>query len=506
MSALNNTFQEINSAISGVDNFFEFNTNWVNSQNLLYLDYSNNRIGINNTSPQESLDLVGNIKFDGYFKQTVRDPSPPQIFNFPNDGDWGFYKDTNFENLYLCYNNTGELIYNTFSNESFDKLTLTFEEIDNVLTGINSLTPTFPEIDAVLVGVNNWTVPLPIFNSEMAELTGLYSTYQEIDYAASGIDTLSVSFDEIDSGINFTVDLNYNSSQTNNALGLALTSLQSGDNISLLNNDAGYLTSATSSPVDSVNGQTGAVVLDSDDIEDSGSAHKFVSQSEIDKLDFITVTGAVDLNAIEDANGDMLASTYDTGNVSADAFNMDNMIEGTTSKILTTGERSKLAGIAANAEVNVNADWDAVGGDAEILNKPAFGDITGSDIADFATSTQGSLADSALQPLDNVSELTNDAGYITSADTFGFEYRAETGDYTVAATDYTIDCISGDQTITLPTAVGIQGQIFVVKNSSTGVITITGTSSQTFDGYDSLETDFPQSLTLQSTNTNWIII
>lgn len=283
MSALNNTFQEINSAISGVDNFFEFNTNWVNSQNLLYLDYSNNRIGINNTSPQEYLDLVGNIKFDGYFKQTVRDPSPPQIFNFPNDGDWGFYKDTNFENLYLCYNNTGELIYNTFSNESFDKLTLTFEEIDNVLTGINSLTPTFPEIDAVLVGVNNWTVPLPIFNSEMAELTGLYSTYQEIDYAASGIDTLSVSFDEIDSGINFTVDLNYNSSQTNNALGLALTSLQSGDNISLLNNDAGYLTSATSSPVDSVNGQTGAVVLDSDDIEDSGSAHKFVSQSEIDR-------------------------------------------------------------------------------------------------------------------------------------------------------------------------------------------------------------------------------
>jgi hypothetical protein len=34
--------------------------------------------------------------------------------------------------------------------------------------------------------------------------------------------------------------------------------------------------------------------------------------------------------------------------------------------------------------------------------------------SDFATSAQGSLADSATQPGDNVSDLTNDAGYLTS--------------------------------------------------------------------------------------------
>ena len=39
----------------------------------------------------------------------------------------------------------------------------------------------------------------------------------------------------------------------------------------------------------------------------------------------------------------------------------------------TTAESSKLAGIAAGAEVNVNADWDATTGDAEILNKPTLG-------------------------------------------------------------------------------------------------------------------------------------
>jgi hypothetical protein len=38
----------------------------------------------------------------------------------------------------------------------------------------------------------------------------------------------------------------------------------------------------------------------------------------------------------------------------------------------TTIEKTKLAGIASGAEVNVNADWNAVSGDAQILNKPTI--------------------------------------------------------------------------------------------------------------------------------------
>jgi len=51
--------------------------------------------------------------------------------------------------------------------------------------------------------------------------------------------------------------------------------------------------------------------------------------------------------------------------------------------IITDAERTKLTGIEAGAEVNVNADWNAVSGDAEILNKPTLvqnigdlGDVT----------------------------------------------------------------------------------------------------------------------------------
>ena len=56
----------------------------------------------------------------------------------------------------------------------------------------------------------------------------------------------------------------------------------------------------------------------------------------------------------------------------------------------TNEEKSKLAGIAAGAEVNVNADWNAESGDAQILNKPTI-------------------------PI-NTSQLINDSGFITSSD------------------------------------------------------------------------------------------
>lgn len=66
--------------------------------------------------------------------------------------------------------------------------------------------------------------------------------------------------------------------------------------------------------VDSVNGQTGIVVLDADDIDDASTAHKFTTQGDIDKL----------------------------------------------------------ANIQAGAEVNVQSDWNAASGDAHILNKPSI--------------------------------------------------------------------------------------------------------------------------------------
>ena len=63
---------------------------------------------------------------------------------------------------------------------------------------------------------------------------------------------------------------------------------------------------------------------------------------------------------------------------SQDALKVDKVTgKGLSTEDYTTAEKSKLAGIAAGAEVNVNADWNAVSGDAQILNKPTIPSVTG---------------------------------------------------------------------------------------------------------------------------------
>jgi len=63
-----------------------------------------------------------------------------------------------------------------------------------------------------------------------------------------------------------------------------------------------------------------------------------------------------------------------------------------------------------------------------------------------------------------------------------FPYKAVTTTYTITAADYMVDATSGTFNITLPTAVGVAGKIFEVKNSGAGTITVDTTSSQTIDG------------------------
>lgn len=89
----------------------------------------------------------------------------------------------------------------------------------------------------------------------------------------------------------------------------------------------------------------------------------------------------------------------------------------------------------------------------------------------------------------------------------GLSYTPRVSAYTATAAEHTIDCTTGTFTITLPTAVGITGRMYVVKNSGTGAITVGTTSSQTIDGSTtySLGTQYKY-VHLQSNGANWIVI
>ena len=102
--------------------------------------------------------------------------------------------------------------------------------------------------------------------------------------------------------------------------------------------------------------------------------------------------------------------------------------KGLSTNDYTSNEKTKLAGIAAGAEVNVNADWNASTGDAAILNKPTIPS--------------------------KVSDLTNDSGFQTSSDV--------SSAITTALANYT--SISYSLVQSLP-ATGEAGVIYLVANS-----------------------------------------
>lgn len=67
------------------------------------------------------------------------------------------------------------------------------------------------------------------------------------------------------------------------------------------------------------------------------------------------------------------------------------------SGFMSATDKTKLDGIASGAEVNVQADWNAASGDAQILNKP--GDAT--------TSTAGFMSAADKTKLDGINTFTD---------------------------------------------------------------------------------------------------
>jgi len=60
---------------------------------------------------------------------------------------------------------------------------------------------------------------------------------------------------------------------------------------------------------------------------------------------------SLDTEWIDAGAGDMAKATYDPTNVNGDAFDTDNHVDGTTNKVYTATEKTKLAGIEASADV-----------------------------------------------------------------------------------------------------------------------------------------------------------
>ena len=143
------------------------------------------------------------------------------------------------------------------------------------------------------------------------------------------------------------------------------SALQSGDNITELANNAGYITSA---PVDSVNGDTGSVVLDADDIDDASTTNKFATQAQLDNADSALQSGD---NITELANnaGYITSAPVDsvngnTGTVLLDADDIDDSL--TTHKFATQAQLDNADSALQSGDIDTLAELNAILTDANL--------------------------------------------------------------------------------------------------------------------------------------------
>lgn len=137
-------------------------------------------------------------------------------------------------------------------------------------------------------------------------------------------------------------------------------------------------------------------------VDDTNTTHKFVSAAEKSTW-----------NGKQDAISD-LATIRSGAAAGATAVQPGNL-----ATVATTGDYDDLTNKPTIPAAQVNSDWNASGGVAQILNKPTLGSAASANTTDFATAAQGAKADTAVQPsaiADMETQTHASATYATKAE------------------------------------------------------------------------------------------
>lgn len=120
--------------------------------------------------------------------------------------------------------------------------------------------------------------------------------------------------------------------------------------------------------------------------------------------------------------GDMTKAVYDPTSVNGDAFDMDNMVEG-TNLILTAAERSLIASALQTADIDTLAELNAIITDATLI------DTGDARLSDARTPTAHALggAEHTADTLANLNSKISDATLIDTGDSRLSDSRTPTG-------------------------------------------------------------------------------
>lgn len=158
------------------------------------------------------------------------------------------------------------------------------------------------------------------------------------------------------------------------------------------------------------------VVGDLDEIRSNAQAGKNASDAIAtygdivthDVTEFATSAQGSKADTAVQPNDSITVLNNDAGYITKSVNNLDNYTTTTALNSLLDNKQdtiSDLTTIRSNALSGKNAS-DTIA---------TYGNIVTHDVSEFATSAQGTKADTAIQPNDNITKLNNNAGYITSA-------------------------------------------------------------------------------------------
>lgn len=163
-----------------------------------------------------------------------------------------------------------------------------------------------------------------------------------------------------------------------------------------------------------------------------------------------------------------------------------------------TADSSKLAGISAGAEVNVNADWNAASGDAQILNKPSIPANTNLGNSSLTASLDIEYDqdgwDLAFDPNGGAFQINDTSGLPGTP-----ELQIGQGNVDITGTQVSINGID------YPAVDGSNGQVLTTNGSGAlSFTTVSGSGSTTSTPTATLGASFSQGSSVSGTIDNFI--